>query len=178
MNGRNNPDSKTLKLCRRGEKGSTLIEFALTLIFFLLMMFGVLDFARALYAYHFVSNAAREATRWAAVNGETCADDGSCNGTAPMNNGQASASDIQTYVTNITPPGIDPTKVTTTPTWTAPTGSPNICTAAVTGLGGPYKNYPGCTVEVEVQYNFNFVAPIISTATITMSSTSEMVIAH
>jgi Flp pilus assembly protein TadG len=177
MNGCNNPGFKGLKLCRR-EKGSTLLEFAVTLTFFLLMMFGVLDFGRALYAYHFVSSAARQATRWAAVNGETCADDGSCNGTAPMNNGPASASDIQSYVTNITPPGIDPTKVTTTPTWTAPTGSPNICTSAVTGLGGPFENYPGCTVEVEVQYKFNFVAPIISKATVTMSSTSEMVIAH
>ena len=170
MNGRNNPDSKTLKLCRRGEKGSTLIEFALTIIFFLLMMFGVLDFSRALYAYHFVSSAARQATRWAAVNGETCTDDSSCNGTSPMNDGVASQTDIQNYVTSITPPGIDPAKVTTTPTWTAPMGSPTICTAK--------PKYPGCTVEVQVQYNFNFVAPIISTATITMSSTSEMVIAH
>ena len=178
MNGRNNPGFEGLKLCRRAEKGNTLIEYALTLIVFLLMMFGIVDFSRALYAYHFVSSAARQATRWAAVNGQTCADDGSCNGTAPMNNGTALASDIQNYVANITPPGIDPTKVTTTPTWTAPTGSPDICTVAVAGLGGPYPKYPGCTVEVEVQYKFNFVAPIISAATVTMSSTSEMVIAH
>jgi Flp pilus assembly protein TadG len=161
-----------------GAKGDSLIEYALTMIFFFTMLFGIVEFARAMYAYHFVSNAARQATRWAAVNGWTCGDDNSCNGTAPMNNGPALPTDIQNYVANMAPPGINSKNITTTPGWTAPTGSPTICTAAVTGIGGPHENYPGCTVEVTVSYKFNFVAPIVSAATIKMSSTSEMVIAH
>lgn len=165
----------------RKDDGQNLIEYALALIVSLIMLFGIVDFSRALYAYHFVSNAAREATRWASVNGAGCALDVShvsCTGqtyttsygsTFLMNNGPASADDIKNYVTNnLVPPGIDPAKVTPSVKFTAPTGSPSSCPS----------NNDGCTVEVEVQYKFNFVAPIISTATVTMSSTSEMVIAH
>lgn len=158
------------------------MEFALIFLLMMAMMLGIIDFCRVAYSYHFVSEAAREATRWAAVNGETCSGDGSCNGTSPMNNGPASASDIQTYVTNITPPGIDSTKITTTATWPVQANGPTICNNAVGGVG-PYKNYPGCTVEVTVSYNFSFVFPLVykafsSTGTIALSSTSEMVIVH
>jgi Flp pilus assembly protein TadG len=161
----------------RQDEGQNLIEYAVVLIFTMLMLFGIMDFGRALYAYHFVSYAAREATRWAAVNGASCADDSSCNGgtyttatgTFMMNSGPASPADIQNYVTgHLVPPGINPAKVTAVATFTAPPGSPASCPS----------NNDGCTVEVHVQYVFNFVAPIISTATVTMSSTSEMVIAH
>ena len=37
------------------ERGSTLVEFALVLIVLMVMMFGIIDFARALYTYHFVA---------------------------------------------------------------------------------------------------------------------------
>jgi Flp pilus assembly protein TadG len=155
----------------QSERGDALIEFALTFIVLMLMLFGIVEFSRALYTYHFVSYAAREATRWASVNGATCNSDSSCNGTAPMNNGPASPTDIQNYVTTyLIPPGIDSANVTTTTTWTAPTGSPPDCATT--------QNDPGCTIEVTVSYPFSFVAPIVSTATVTMSSTSEMVIAH
>lgn len=154
----------------RSAKGNTLVEYALTMIFFFMVLFGIVDFARALYTYHFVSNAARQATRWAAVNGFTCDDDNSCNGTAPMNNGPAQIADIQNYVANLAPPGINSKNITTTPGWTAPTGSPTICATTI--------NYPGCTVEVTVSYKFNFIAPIVWANSVTLSSTSEMVIAH
>jgi Flp pilus assembly protein TadG len=161
----------------KSQEGSSLVEFALIFLVLMTMILGIIDFCRAAYAYHFVSNAAREATRWAAVNGETCGGDGSCNGTAPMNSGPASDTDIQTYVTNLIPPGIDSTKVTTTPTWPVQANGPTICSAAVGGLG-PYKNYPGCTVEVQVSYAFSFIFPLVRTGTLTLSSSSEMVIVH
>src|SRR5690348_7145449 len=74
-----------VRACGRGEKGSTLVEFALVFMLLMTMMLGIVNFGRALYAYHFVSNAARSATRWAAVNGNTCTNDGSC--TAPISCG-------------------------------------------------------------------------------------------
>ncbi|MGA7063812.1 MAG: TadE/TadG family type IV pilus assembly protein [Candidatus Acidiferrales bacterium] len=165
------------------------MEFALIFLVLMTMILGIIDFCRAAYSYHFVSEAAREATRWAAVNGATCgaapAGDNSCNGTAPMNNGPASASDIQTYVTNLAPPGIDTSStgcggsacLATSASWTPVANGPTICSAAVNGVG-PYPNYPGCTVEVEVSYTFNFIFPLVRTGTLTLSSTSEMVIAH
>ena len=78
-----------------GEAGSTLVEFAFVFMILVTMVLGIIEFSRALYAYHFVSGAARSATRWAAVNGSTCANDGSCayaTGAGP--------SDITGYVTS------------------------------------------------------------------------------
>jgi Flp pilus assembly protein TadG len=162
-------------LCAKDEEGSSLVEFALIFLVMMAMMLGIIDFCRAAYSYHFVSEAAREATRWAAVNGATCSGDNSCNGTAPMNSGPASGKDIQTYVTNLTPPGIDSTKITTTPTWPVQANGPTICSTTA--------NAPGCTVEVQVSYSFSFLFPPVykvfsSTGTITLASSSEMVIVH
>ena len=158
----------------KGECGNNLIEYAIVFMFFISMLLGIVDFSRALYSYHFLSNAAREATRWAAVNGAACgaqspsnpAGDNSCNGVGGMNNGPASESDIQTYVTNITPPGVDSTKLTTTASWP---GTGAVCAVP--------KN-PGCPVEVQVSYPFNFVVPFIRTTPLTISSSSEMIIVH
>ena len=142
------------------EDGNNLIEYALVFMLFMSMLLGIVDFSRALYSYHFLSNAAREATRWAAVRGSTCANDGSC--TAP-----ASTADIQTYVTNITPPGVDPTKLNMATCWLTP-GSAACGTC----------NAPGCTVEVTVSYPFTFVVPFIRSTPLTLSSSSEMIIVH
>ena len=49
-----------------GEEGSTLVEFAFVFMLLVTMVLGIMDFSRALYAYHFVAGAARQATRWAA----------------------------------------------------------------------------------------------------------------
>jgi len=162
-------------LCAKDEQGSSLVEFALIFLVMMAMFLGIIDFCRAAYSYHFVSEAAREATRWAAVNGSTCSGDNSCNGTAPMNSGPASATDIQTYVTNLTPSGIDSTKITTTPTWPVLANGPTVCSTTA--------NAPGCTVKVEVSYTFGFIFPLVykafsSTGTITLSSSSEMIIVH
>jgi Flp pilus assembly protein TadG len=159
----------------KSEEGSSLVEFALIFLTMMAMILGIIDFCRAAYSYHFVSEAAREATRWAAVNGATCSGDGSCNGTAPMNNGTASDTDIQTYVTNLTPQGIDSTKITTTATWPVQANGPTVCSTT--------PKSPGCTVKVTVSYAFRFISPLVykafsSTGTLTLSSSSEMIIVH
>ena len=46
----------------RSQSGSVLVEYALTIVIFLTLMFGIVDFGRALFTYHYVSEAAREAT--------------------------------------------------------------------------------------------------------------------
>jgi len=86
----------------------------------------------------------------------------------------------------ITPGGINSGAVTTTAvcgvsdvTTACSTSVPTICSSAITGYAGsPYPNYPGCTVEVQVQYTYNFIFPLIRTTPITLTSTAEMVIAH
>jgi len=166
----------------KGERGAALVEYALTFIFSMSLFLGIMEFGHALYAYHFVNNAAKEATRWAAVNGANCSSDGSCNGTAPMNNGPAKLTDVNTYVQNHIPAGIDTTKVTTTACGLADTAAcaastPQVCTKVV-GTQPATPNAPGCTVQVQVTYSFSFVFPLISSSPISMSSTSDMIIIH
>ena len=150
---------KLLLPARASERGSTTLESAVMISVLLVMLFGVIGFGNALYTYHFVSNTAREATRWASVRGHSCT--GGC---------EASSGDVNTYVQSLsTGIGLDPTKVTTTTTWVAPPGNLAICTSP--------SNSPGCVVQVQVQYSFQFLFPLLPSG-FTMQSTSQMVISQ
>jgi hypothetical protein len=52
--------------------GQALVEFALVLPILLLVAVGIMDFGRALFVYSEVSNASREAVRYAAVDPADC----------------------------------------------------------------------------------------------------------
>ena len=52
-------------------KGQTYVEFALCAVVVLILTFGVVNFSLVVYAYNFVSYAAREGTRFAAVHGSS-----------------------------------------------------------------------------------------------------------
>jgi Flp pilus assembly protein TadG len=145
---------------REGERGSNLVEYGIVLVVMLTMIFGLIDFGRALYAYHFVSEAAREGTRYAIVRGSACTTPG-C---------PASQSSIQSYLSNV-PAGIDPTKLSVTATW-----NPN--DSQVCQNAGGNGNAPGCVVEVQVTYNFNFMLPFMPKNTLVMQSSSQMVISQ
>jgi Flp pilus assembly protein TadG len=154
---------KLLLPARASERGSTTLESAVMISVLLVMLFGVIGFGNALYTYHFVSNTAREATRWASVRGSACT--GGLSGGCP-----AAGSDVTAYVQSLsTGIGLDPTKVTTTTTWVAPPGNLAICTSP--------PNSPGCVVQVQVQYSFQFLFPLLPSG-FTMQSTSQMVISQ
>ena len=57
---------------KNGEAGSALVEFALASVIILTVLFGIIDMGRALYAYDWVSDAARRGTRYAMVRGTSC----------------------------------------------------------------------------------------------------------
>ena len=161
---------------RRMERGSTLVEFALVLIVLMVMMFGIIDFARALYTYHFVANVAREGTRYAIVRGASC---------NPALSGceAESLNSIPPYIQGLgTGIGIDPSLISVTATWPGPpANSTTNCS----------NDQPGCLVRVQVTYPFKFIFPLMptqtctlgsgasqTTANICMSSTSQMVISQ
>jgi len=52
----------------RGSRGQGLVEFALVLPLILLLLFAILDFGRAIYAYSTIGDAARTASRVAIVD--------------------------------------------------------------------------------------------------------------
>ena len=60
---------RTLRRMRflRGERGAALVEFAIVLPLLLMIVFGIIDFARAFYTQNNLTSAVREGARWAAV---------------------------------------------------------------------------------------------------------------
>jgi Flp pilus assembly protein TadG len=57
--------------CRwsREERGQSLAEFALASVVFFTLIFGIIQFGRAVFQYNTVSNLAQEGARWASVHG-------------------------------------------------------------------------------------------------------------
>ncbi len=139
---------------RDSEEGSAQVEFAVTTLVLLTLLFGIIDVGRALYAYDYVSDAARQAARFAVVRGTTCS---GLSGGCP-----AGPSDIQTYVqTNAI--GID-TSTLTVASHCVPPG--------LTPTSPPCS--PGTPVQVTIQYGFGFVSPL-SPQSWQMSNTSQIV---
>ena len=158
-------------LSRKKQTGTTLVEYAFSILIFLTLIFGAMGFSHALYAYHFVNHIAKEATHWAAVNGHSCDStygDGSCTAAA-------SSDDVKRYVKSHVPLGLDQTKIDASACGVEGTSS---CADSTPTVCAGTPNYAGCTVQVQVSYTFNFIVPLISTNPLTLSSTSEMVISH
>jgi Flp pilus assembly protein TadG len=129
-----------------------MVELALVATVFLMLIFGIMDFGRALYTYHAVANAAREGSRWAIVRGNTC----------PIAGCPAHSADVQTYVRGRNGTLMDPTQLAVTATYGGNTG----CAAG--------NEDRGCLVTVTVTYPFHFAE--LPFADLTMTSTSKMYI--
>ena len=52
----------------RNNKGQSLVEMALVCMIFFFLLFGILEFGRALYTYNTIVQNTRAAARWAVVN--------------------------------------------------------------------------------------------------------------
>lgn len=153
------------------QRGDSLIEFAVVSVMLFTCIFGIMDCSRALYAYHFTSYAAREATRYAVVRGSTFSTT-PCATTSTLVC-DATAANIASFVQGIVPLGISSgSALTVTATWpgTAPTGASGVCSVA-NGV-----NSPGCLVKVQVSYLFTYITPFLPGSGLTLTSTSEAVI--
>jgi len=170
------------------ERGASTLEFAfvITLILFPLM-FGIIDFSRALYAYHWVSNAAREGTRWASVRGANCPTANPLPGGCPAD---LAGANVKTYVQSIKAPGMYSTAcngggnnagcITTTTTYVN-TNVGGLTGPDCTSGGNLPLNTPGCIVKVQVTYTFPFSLPFLGNQTghtLSLQSTSQMVISQ
>lgn len=154
--------SEFMRTLHSRDNGSSVVETALAAMILLMLVFGIIETSMALYAYHFTSEAAREATRYAMVRGSSC---NSSNSACP-----AKASDIETFVRSQLYPGINPSAITVTTTW--PTTG-----ASCTPSSSPCNN-AGNLVAVTVQYEFLWSVPFVPSRTLEMSSSSEMVISQ
>jgi Flp pilus assembly protein TadG len=155
-----------------GESGSAILEMALSVGILLTFIFGIMEVCLAAYTYHFISEASREATRYAIVRGATysptqCSAPSSATCVAQ---GGSNTGDIATYVQNLNFPGIDPTKMQVNTTWLHSDGT-------ACGTTDSCKA-PSSQVQVTIVYNFPLSVPFVPLSTWTLTSTSQMVISQ
>jgi Flp pilus assembly protein TadG len=133
------------------------------------LMFGVVDFSRAAYDYHWVANAARDGSRWASVRGGSCV---GLSGGCP-----AASNDVQTFVQSLVVSGMDSSAITASASWSGKGGDGSDCTNG----GNQGDNSAGCVVKVTVNYQFRFSFPYLSSVTgktLNLQSISQMVISQ
>lgn len=61
-------------VAKRKQKGQTLVEFALVALIFFVILFGLIEFARALWTWNTIVQATRAGARFAVVEAPTGAD--------------------------------------------------------------------------------------------------------
>ena len=138
-------------------RGQAMVEFALVIPIFLLMIFGILDLGRAVYAYSTLNNAAREGARVALVD--------------------QTLSHIQTIASgHAVGLGVQPTDVTVD--WRDPDDpdTPNSCQSWLGNLDGGLP--VGCTAIVRVAYVYTAATPLIGriVGDINMAGESRMAV--
>jgi len=155
------------------ECGAAMVEFALSAVIMLMLLIGIIEMCLAFYTYNFVSNAAREAARYAIVRGST-----SCTNTPALANCNATADEISGYVNSVGYPSLSSNNLTVTTTWLTATSSGSPATTTWTACSSGVCNVPGNLVKVVATYNFLLGIPYIPRSTLAISSSSAMVIAQ
>jgi Flp pilus assembly protein TadG len=144
------------------ERGSSLVEFALTATLLFMLAIGIISMSLALYSYNVLSEAAREGARYAIVRGSACHFASAC---------PATAANIQSYVQSLGFLGVNPANLTAATVWSVyPAGG--TCTPSAS------CNNPGNQVKVTVSYSFVVAIPYVSRRTLSMSNTAAMVISQ
>jgi Flp pilus assembly protein TadG len=170
---------KLLRLVRE-EGGVQLVEFAMTAVILITLLFGVFNWMFGMYALHFTTYAAQQGTRFAIVRGHTWSKNTTtnCSTSAPPSftlpyNCTASSTDIQNYVQSLVTPGINFNNVSinTTSSYVWPGQTPDGTTTPC----ATNANSQGCLVKVTVSYTFNFL-PFAKGTSMPISATSEKVI--
>jgi Flp pilus assembly protein TadG len=158
----------------RSERGSAAVETALSSLIFLSLLFGMFEGFVALYSYHYVSYAAREATRYAMVRGANCSS------TSSMPNCGATSTEIQQFVYDLNFPGINVDNLTVTATWlsAATTTNANGYTTTTWTACATQCNAIGNQVQVVVTDNNPLDIPFYAEIPLSISATSTMVISQ
>src|SRR6185437_13923545 len=146
------------------DSGSELVEFAMSAMVLLMLIFGIFDVGRAMYSYYFVSYAAQAGTRYAMVRGNGWSN--SCSTQHPPNftmsyGCKVNSSDIQNYVQSLSMPGINQSGITVNTIWPGKTPRCQSNCSACT-----HSNSQGCLVQVQVNYSFNFMLPFLPSSSV------------
>jgi hypothetical protein len=164
------------------------VEVAVSLAVYLAMLLGVIELLLAMYAYNFVSDAAREATRFAVIRGaNSCVPNPSfpnCN-LGPLSVTSAtdpSLNPVLQYIDTLRYPGLSPDRLSADVSWwvahqnaSGHTSWTTQCRRAVDAKGNAC-NAEGNAVRVVVTYSFPLRLPWMRESLLKVSSTSQMVI--
>jgi len=168
--------------------GSSLVETAISLSLYLMLLIGVIELLLTVYSYHFVADAAREATRYAMIRGAN-----SCypNPAFPdCNLGPESISSttnqshnpVLQYIERIRYPFLNPNNLSAQVTWWESQQSANGTTTwttqcvGATDTNGNACNAEGNAIRVVVTYDFPMTLPWVRIPLVKVSSSSQMVI--
>jgi Flp pilus assembly protein TadG len=122
----------------RDERGAAMVEFAVVaVVFFIPLIFGIIEFGRMAWTKSTLTAAAREGVRYAIVHGSVSAT-------------PADSAAIANYVIGRTQLG----GISVRPLWTDGND------------GGTTGNDPGDIVQVTVNYSYNSLIPIIQSRTL------------
>lgn len=141
---------------RDDRRGQALVEFALILPILVLLLVGVLDFGRAIYAYNTVNNAARQGARLAIVD-------------QTVTHIQERAA---SEATNL---GIDPGDVMVDFRDLSTPDDPGSCDGAVAGDDNNLGSIVFCVAVVTVPYDYTAATPLIGNlvGTLTLEGESQ-----
>ncbi len=155
---------------RPGSRGQSLAETALILPVFLLLLMGLIDLGRAVFAYSTVGEAARQATRVAAVN--QLSDSLACDQSRPVETSSAATahwSALECAIAAGKTIGVTADEVTVS--YSTPSGTSLVCQTAPT-----VSLSVGCYATVTVETTWSPITPIVAgiLGPIHLSSTSTM----
>jgi Flp pilus assembly protein TadG len=137
------------------QRGQTLVEFALVVIVFLVIVFGLLEFARALWTWNTIVQATRAGARFAVVETPNLANDDAIKNYVVYLNSAGTGEPVL--------PGLTTSNVTVAFQRIDP-NTGNYVAPPNNGAGQPNK-YLADVVQVGITgYNFTFVVPIIGTS--------------
>ena len=149
---------RSRRVRRRGERGQSLVEFALLLPILLILLFAIVDFGMGFHAYITVTNSAREGARLGAVHPPLNVSSSPCNGKSSLNKC------IEDRVRATADLADQSTKMTVT----------------ITNANGQ----SGQSVVVKADYQYNLITPLAGLVqfvsgnvigpTLTFSSTADM----
>jgi Flp pilus assembly protein TadG len=149
------------QLWLRSERGSTLVEVPLALLWVFTVIFGLTESGRLMLAYTTLCDAARAGTRYAIVHGHYRTGSG-VNGPS----GPGNTDNVKTVVKQVTTAaGLSAGNVTVYDSDAEPMY-----------LDG--TNNTGARVRVKVSYPFTSVLPLIVPFSVTLGSTSEGTICY
>jgi Flp pilus assembly protein TadG len=166
------------RLVRRPDeqpRGQTLVEFALIVPVFILILVGLFDLGRGVYAFNTISNASREGVRIAIVDQDcTFIENQAIQRAVSLG---VTPSNVDVYVWDPSAADAGDFSAASASTHRMPCGSSS-GTAQCPQSSTSAQILLGCVIEVTVHYQFNAATPIIGSliGSINMSATTRQAI--